>query len=91
VHQLSGIKNKNDIKQVMTNITTKLPALELHQGLKTNNPIIQLRHARKNLINSRFNSEDLRDNYLDLKQDELIREGKLTQANAIKQQQAKER
>jgi hypothetical protein len=64
---------------------------DLHQGLNTTNVIIQLRHARRTLINSRLQSEEIRDKHLEVRQETLIEQGSISEATAIRQKQSRER
>jgi hypothetical protein len=50
-----------------------------------------VKHARRSPINSRIQSEDLRDKHHTILHDQLIAEGKITEAQAIQQRKNKER
>jgi hypothetical protein len=58
---MNNIDASNELNQIAKIISHE----DLHQGLATKKPLIQYRHARKTLINSRIQSEELRDNHLD--------------------------
>jgi hypothetical protein len=89
--KVKGTSNKIDITKTLQQIENSISKDALHQGLQTTKPITQLRHVRRTLINSRFQAQELRDSHLDLRQEELINEGKLDKAHAVRQKQNKER
>jgi hypothetical protein len=89
--KIRGISNNINIRNKLQEIEQQIPINVLHHNLRSTNPIVQLRHARRNLINSRLQSDDLRENHHTILHDRLISEEKLSKAKAIQQQKNKER
>jgi hypothetical protein len=89
--KLHGRRNNININNKLREIEQQLPEHSVQQQLKTTNPVKQMRHARRNLINSRLQSEELRDTHHTILHDKLISEGKLSKARAVLQQRNKER
>jgi hypothetical protein len=77
--------------KLRTEIEQQLPEHSVRQQLTTTNPVKQMRHARRNLIKSRLQSNELRDTHHTILHDKLISEGKLSKARAVLQQRNKER
>jgi hypothetical protein len=89
--KIHGIRSNIETNLQLKEIEQQLPDQAVYQHLTTTNPIKQIRHARCNLINSRLQSEDLRDSRHTIIHDRLINEGKLSKAAAVLQQRNKER
>jgi hypothetical protein len=89
--KIDGLRNNINIKQKVKELEEKIPKDAIKQNLSTTNPIIQMRHARRNLINSRLQADELRDKHHTILHAKLIDERKITEAHAIQQRQNKER
>jgi hypothetical protein len=83
---LKVTSNKNNItitKQLDT-IARKLKYIDIYQNDKNRKPLLQMRLARKTLINCRLNSEDKRDQQLIIEHDIIVESGQMTLANALR-------
>jgi hypothetical protein len=89
--KIYSLRNNINSTQILNEIENKLPEHAVYQQLTTTNPVKQMRHARRNLINSRLQSDDLRDSHHTILHDKLINEGKISKAQAVQQQRNKER
>jgi hypothetical protein len=64
-------------------IKEKLNNVDIFQNNINRRPLLQMRLARKTLINCRLESEDKRDSQLSIQHELLIDQGKMTKADAL--------
>jgi hypothetical protein len=82
---VNGTTSKIDTSQQLETINLKLKDIDIFQNDQHRRPLAQMPIARRHLINCQLESRQKRDNYLTIQNDILIEQGKMTQANAIRQ------
>jgi hypothetical protein len=83
---LKVIGNQNNIivsKQLET-IASKLNNIDIYHQDKNRRPLLQMRLARKTLINCRIESESNRNKQINIQHDILIQQGKMALADALR-------
>jgi hypothetical protein len=91
VYCLPRKKNQINVNEQLNSILQVISQTEIEQNINPNLIIKQLKHARKHLTNCRLKLYELREEYLDILQEQLIQEGRLTKAEAVRQLSNKER
>jgi hypothetical protein len=76
-------KHKLYLQDQLITITGKFTSEELHQSLSHTNILLELKHARKFLINIWYQANELRLQHLDCKQTEFLSKGKTTKAKIL--------
>jgi hypothetical protein len=85
----SNTNNINSSTQLQK-IASKLPPGAVFQGNPSRNTISQLKHSRKTLIDTRYKSYDLRDEFLPLQYEILLEKGQMSKAKAIQSKKNRE-
>jgi hypothetical protein len=80
---LKGNKTKLLVTKQLNNIPKQLTTHDVYQNNILRRPLMQLRSARKNLINCRLEAHQHRDNYLQIQHETLGESRKMTKAKAL--------
>jgi hypothetical protein len=82
---LFGKKNNINVTVQLQTILDNITEQHIFQGNPLRNTVQQLRLARKHLINCRIRAKELREEYLDILHEQLVEEGNMTKAEAVRQ------
>jgi hypothetical protein len=85
-----GCINRIDVTKQLTKITNQLPNNDAFQPNINRQPLAQLRHSRKHLINCRIQSFEHQDRFHTIQHEKIIEEGKMQKADAVRHKRNRE-